>query len=202
MSTVPGTALADPGWVRGQIALTRRRHGPVKPPVLGTIWWYSASSVLVAPAIEGLVRAGHPADPALDALAVSLLEDGTLLGAASSRPLRGELGPALAAAIHPVIAAVESVTGARAAALRAVATDSIANRLLWTGQPERAREIAAPLVASLGGLPLPRFTEVGGTVVVRRASCCLLYQAGQPKCLSCPRQVPAERLRRLREALG
>ena len=197
MST-PATRITDRDWLRAQIGLAARRYGSARPEVLGTIWWYSASSVLVAPTLETLAKVEPPLDPALDALSLDLLPDGTLVAAHSARRLTGDVGAAFAAMIGPVVEALEDVTGAREPALRAIATDSIANRLLWNGAPG----LAGPLAAAIG-LPKPRYTDVSGTTVVRRASCCLIYLATrQDKCLSCPRQTPAERDRRLRSALG
>ena len=203
--TAPATLLADAEWVRARIGGAAKLYGCARPEVLGTIWWYSLSSVLVAPAVEGLI-AGAPADPSLDALEIDLLADGRFLGARSTRPLAGglpELGAAFAAALGTAIATIAAVTGARERALGAIATDSIGNRLLWTSDPERAITLAEPLVAAIGlGLPKPRFVRVGRTPAVRRASCCLIYEVGNPKCVSCPRQTPAERDARLRAALG
>lgn len=203
--TVPATLLADPAWVRARIGGAAKLYGCARPEVLGTIWWYSLSSVLVAPALDGLI-AGAPADPSLDAVEIDLVADGRFLGARSTRPLSGglpELGTALGAALGTAITTIAAVTGARARALGAIATDSIGNRLLWTRDPERAMALAEPLVAAIGlDLPKPRFVRVGRTLAVRRASCCLIYEVGNPKCVSCPRQPPAERDARLREALG
>ncbi|MEV4144141.1 (2Fe-2S)-binding protein [Amycolatopsis sp. NPDC049691] len=203
--TAPATLLADAEWVRARIGGAAKLYGCAPPEVLGTIWWYSLSSVLVAPALDGLV-AGAPADPSLDAVEIDLLADGRFLGARSTRPLAGglpELGAAFGAALGTAIATIAGVTGARTRALGAIATDSIGNRLLWTSDPERAMALAEPLVAAIGlGLPKPRFVRVGRTPAVRRASCCLIYEVGNPKCVSCPRQTPAERDARLRAALG
>jgi hypothetical protein len=203
--TAPATLLADPDWVRARIGGAARLYGCARPAVLGTIWWYSLSSVLVEPSVSTLVT-GAPLDPSLDAVTLEMVADGRFLGARSSRPLRGglpELGAAFKTALAVPIATISEVSGAPARALGAIATDSIANRLLWTGDPERAMSLAEPLVAAIGlGLPRPRFIRVGRTPVVRRASCCLIYEVGNPKCLSCPRQTPAERDKRLREALG
>lgn len=200
MTTVPAASIADHDWLREQVRLSARRYGDAPSKVLGTIWWYSASSVLVAPTLETLARAEEPLDPALAALSLDLLEDGAVVGARSSRPLRGDLGEAFAGMIETAVSAVSAVSGAHDLPLRAIATDSIANRLLWNGAPA----LAEPLVRAIGArLPSPRYGEVGGTPYVRRVSCCLLYQAaGQGKCLSCPRQEPAERERRLRSAFG
>jgi hypothetical protein len=203
--TAPATLLADPEWVRARIGGAAKLYGCARPEVLGTIWWYSLSSVLVAPALEGLV-AGTLVDPALAAIELDLVADGRFLGARSTRPLSGglpELGTAFAGALGIAITTIAGVTGARERALGAIATDSIGNRLLWTPDPERAMTLAEPLVAAIGlGLPKPRFVRVGRAPAVRRASCCLIYEAGNPKCVSCPRQTPSEREARLRAALG
>jgi hypothetical protein len=253
--TAPATRLADAEWVRARIGGAAKLYGCARPEVLGTIWWYSLSSVLVAPAVEGLVAAtagglatarntagqaaeqtptdraatqattgsaspaaGPPAtpaawpanlllaDPSLDAMELDLVADGRFLGARSTRLLSGglpELGAALAGTLETAITTIAAVSGARERALGAIATDSIGNRLLWTPDPERAMALAEPLVAAIGlGLPKPRFVRVGRTPAVRRASCCLIYEVGNPKCVSCPRQTPAEREARLRAALG
>jgi len=203
--TAPATRLADAEWVRARIGGAAKLYGCARPEVLGTIWWYSLSSVLVAPAVEGLV-AGRPVDPSLDAVELDLVADGRFLGARSTRPLDGglpELGAAFTGALGTAISTIAAVSGARERALGAIATDSIGNRLLWTPDPERAMALAEPLVAAIGlGLPKPRFVRVGRTPAVRRASCCLIYEVGNPKCVSCPRQTPEEREARLRAALG
>lgn len=242
--TAPASLLADAEWVRARVGGAAKLYGCARPEVLGTIWWYSLSSVLVAPAVESLAAwwpgdaeavdrnpttegganpasafadrpgrlapdaARHPplADPSLEAMELDLVADGRFLGARSTRPLSGglpALGAALAGALGTAIATISAVTGARERALGAIATDSIGNRLLWTPDPERAMALAEPLVAAIGlDLPKPRFVRVGRTPAVRRASCCLIYEVGNPKCVSCPRQTPAEREARLRAALG
>ncbi|KDN21161.1 (2Fe-2S)-binding protein [Amycolatopsis rifamycinica] len=203
--TVSATRLADEDWVRARIGGAAKLYGCARPEVLGTIWWYSLSSVLVAPAVEGLV-AGGPVDPSLDAVELDLVADGRFLGARSTRALDGGLpavGAALTGALGTAITTIAAVSGARERALGAIATDSIGNRLLWTPDPERAMTLAEPLIAAIGlDLPKPRFVRVGRTPAVRRASCCLIYEVGNPKCVSCPRQTPEEREARLRAALG
>jgi hypothetical protein len=204
---VPATRLTDLAWVRSRIGGASKLYGCARPEVLGTIWWYSLSSVLVAPALESLVATGIARDPALEAISLDLAGDGRFAGATSSRVLDGELGPALGKALEPVIATVAEAVGARTRALGAIAADSISNRLLWAGSAAgavgSALSLAAPILASTGlGLPKPRFLDVNGTAVVRRSSCCLIYEANSGKCTSCPRQTPAERDRRLRGALG
>jgi len=202
----PATLLADAAWVSARIGGAAKLYGCSRPEVLGTIWWYSLSSVLVAPSVESLVRDDAPLDPSLDAVTIDLVPDGRFTGARSSRVLDGGLaglGEAFAATLGTAIGTISGVTGANPRALGAIATDSIGNRLLWTGDTERAIALAAPLVAAIGlGMPEPRFSRIGRNTVVRRASCCLIYEAGNPKCTSCPRQTPEERDRRLRSALG
>lgn len=197
--------------MRERLDLARALYGPAPSRVLGTVWWYSASSVLVAPPIEALVGAGHARDPALDAVTLRIQADGRLLGATSSRAFHGdvvELGGALRAALAPAIASVSSASGAAERALWAIAADSIANRLLWAGQASgdvpAAIALAAPLADGIGTvLPRPRYVRVGPHVVVRRVSCCLIDRAtGQEKCTSCPAQHPDVRERRVRAALG
>ncbi len=202
---VSATLLADATWVRARIGGAAKLYGCARPEVLGTIWWYSLSSVLVAPSVNSLLD-GPLVDPALDALTIDMVEDGRFLGVQSSRVLEGgldELGAAFAKTLGTAITTIADVTGANARALGAIATDSIGNRLLWTSDPERAMTLAERLVAAIGlGMPKPRFVRVGRTPAVKRASCCLIYEVGNPKCTSCPRQTPSEREARLRAALG
>jgi ferric iron reductase protein FhuF len=196
--------------VQGQIGASAKVYGRARPEVLGTIWWYSLSSVLVGPALESLVHTRAALDPSLEAITLELLTDGRFAGARSSRVFGGdlaELGAAMAGTLVPAIATIATVSGARVPALRSIATDSIGNRLLWAGSSVgdtgRAMALAGPLIGAIGlGLPKPRFLQVGSTSVVRRASCCLIYKANSVKCTSCPRQTPEQRLRRLRAALG
>ncbi|WP_157577222.1 (2Fe-2S)-binding protein, partial [Saccharomonospora iraqiensis] len=216
--TLPATVLADPTWLAEDLVRAERLYGRAGDRVLGTIRWYSASSVLVAPALEPWAHTGVARDPALDAVTLDMHPNGRFLDARSDATLgsdTADLGAALARALDPVVAALAGVSGAPARALWAVAVDSVANRLLWAGSavgtPDQARERAGDLVrevsAALGRssassvttVPRPRFETVGGRVVVRRSSCCLIYRApgvagggtDAAKCVSCPRQTPA-----------
>ncbi|MPZ80510.1 MAG: Fe-S oxidoreductase [Actinophytocola sp.] len=177
---------------------------------VGVLWWYSASSVLLGPPVSSLVssrvspavRGGSVADPALASMTLFLHPDGRVLDARSSGVVPASmLGKGLAAALSSAVAAVAAASGAPEPALWAIATDSLANQVLWAGGTP---PVAVSLAASVGGaLPVPRYVSVGGRHAVRRASCCLIYQApGEQKCVSCPRQHPDDRYRRLRAALG
>ncbi|ASR34747.1 Fe-S oxidoreductase [Prauserella marina] len=215
MSTeVPATVLADETWLRADLGRAANLYGRAEPKVLGTIRWYSASSVLVAPALEPFLHSGIVLDPSLESVLLTMHPDGRYLDARATRTLGDSglsaLGTALGEALEPAVTAAASVCGATPRSLWAIALDSVANRLLWAGSAlgstESAMELAAPLAEAIGhGVPLPRFTMAGGNAdrpVVRRASCCLIYHAGSEKCTSCPRQTPAERQRRLRALLG
>lgn len=208
--TVPATAITDAEWMRERLVLARRLYGPAPERVLGTVWWYSTSAVLLAPTAESLL-AGRPLDPALDALTLRILPDGRLLEARSSRAFDGgltALGRTLRGSLDDAVTGVAAASGAGTAALWAIATDSLAGRLLpagqATGEAGRAIELAGRLADAVGApLPRPRFEAVGPHTVVRRASCCLIDRtaAGQT-CASCPNQHPEQRHRRIRELLG
>ncbi|WP_326569326.1 Fe-S oxidoreductase [Amycolatopsis rhabdoformis] len=198
-AVTPAALLGDASWVRERIGEAASVYGRAPVEVLGTIWWYSLSSVLVAPSLESLAAGGPVLDPALAAVSLELAGDGRFLGSRSARILDGPLGPALGASLRTAIKTIAAVSGARPLALGAIATDSIANRLLWASAPQ----LAAEVVASTGlGLPAPRYVTVGRAQAVKRAPCCLIYEAGNPKCVSCPRQTPEERDVRLRAAFG
>lgn len=208
---VPATAVTDPQWMATRLDLARRLYGPAPGRVLGTIWWYSASSVLVAPPLESLVRSGKPLDPGLEAIRLHIVPDGRFVGSSSSRDFPGDpsqLGEAFRQALEPAIESVAAASGARRRALWGIAADSIANRLLWAGQAADdvpgSIKLAESLSDGIGAvMPRPRFEQVGPHQVVRRVSCCLIDKAtGQQKCTSCPNQHPDERRARIRAALG
>ena len=112
-------------------------------------------------------------------------------------PEFGEVPGALRATLTTVIERVAAVSGVRAPALWAVVTDVVAS---WAVDA-RAPSLGQRLAAELGpALPAPRFVDVAGATFVRRASCCLVYEApGCEKCVSCPKRPPAERESLLRD---
>jgi len=206
VTELPATVLADPEWLRADLDTARAMYGPIDERVLGTVRWYMASSVLLGPAAESAV-ADRFTDPALDAVTLRLHPDGRYIDAVADRAFPGDLdgfGAALGDALAAVVSAVSSACGAGEPALWAIATDSLANRLLWAGQAagdvDGAIDLAARLAETIGHrLPAPRYVQVGRNRLVRRASCCLLYRIpGEPKCVSCPRQTPEQRAERLR----
>lgn len=210
MIETPATALLDDGWMRERLELARRLYGTAPDRVLGTVWWYSTSAVLLGQPMRTLL-ADTPVDPALQALTLRILPDGRLLDAYSARAFDGDLaafGQRLRAALTAAVDAVSAACGAGSPALWAIATDSVANQLLLAGQAageqERAVRLAGEVATAVGPrLPRPRFAQVGPHLVVRRASCCLIDRIpGGGTCASCPNQHPEVRERRIRELLG
>jgi hypothetical protein len=197
--TVPAQALTDPRWLAAQVGLAARRFG-VNARTAGVLWWYSASSVLLGPSASTYVRGGRVASPELGSMTLSVHPDGRVLDASASGTVsRVDAPDRVADLVATCVAAVAPASGASPRALWAIASDSLANRVLWAG----GGEAAAAALAVDGRFPRPRFVVVGGHDVVRRSSCCLVYESpGQQKCVSCPRQSPDDRLRRLREVFG
>jgi ferric iron reductase protein FhuF len=172
--------------------------------VTATVWWYSASIVLLTPALAGLVTgvalSGRLADTSLafrvDGLPVAAVS--TAIGDDVAAELRETLGA--------VVAAVAAAGQLRERPLWAIATDSIANQLLALGRAlgdvPAATGHAAPLAAAIGApLPMPRYVDVAGARFTQRASCCLMVELpGGALCTSCPRRPPAQRLALLEQA--
>lgn len=194
---VPGARFADPAWTAQVLDARTPRRGAVDRGTVATVWWYSASTVLVTPALAGLV-AGVPLSARLADLTVALLPGPTPIAAVAAA---GAVEPAadLRSSLAAVVAAVAEAGGVRERPLWAVATDALANALLTlgraTGRVPEVTALARPLAAAVGApLPLPRYEDVGRGRFTRRASCCRLYRmpAGS-LCTSCPRRPPAER---------
>jgi ferric iron reductase protein FhuF len=196
-SVVPATLLADVRWTADTLAACAPRQRTDDRRVLATVWWYSVSTVLLTPSLAGLVT-GVPLSARLPDTAVSMLAGGLPVAAVSSAPA-GDVAAELRESLGAVVAAVAEAGRMRERPLWAIATDSIANRLLALGRAlgdvPRATALAAPLAAAVGApLPVPRYVDVGGARFTRRASCCLLYRVPhEPMCTSCPRRPPAER---------
>lgn len=200
LQPVSAEAVTDPAWLADALSATTSRFRLTGAGTAGVLWWYSASSVLLGPVAESYVRGGRVADPALASMTLFLHPDGRVLDARSSSTVDHAEAPArTAAVVATCVDAVAKASAASTRALWAIATDSLANRVLWAGG-SAAHAVA---LAADERFPVPRYMTVGGQRAVRRASCCLVYEApGQQKCVSCPRQKPDDRLRRLRQALG
>jgi ferric iron reductase protein FhuF len=194
---VPATLLADASWTAQVLEARAPRGRAVDRRVLATVWWYSASSVLVTPPLAGLV-AGIPLSARLEDLTVALLPGAVPIAAVAGA---GAADPAedLRASLAAVVAAVAEAGGMRERPLWAIATDSLANRMLdlgrVAGDPVAATARARALAEAIGDpLPVPRYEDVGGARFTRRASCCLLHELPSGSmCTSCPRRPPEER---------
>ena len=199
--TFSGERLADHDWLAERIADTGNRWGCDDPRVNGTLWWYSASSTMVAAPVTMLCVEGIAPDPQLHQLECSLQDNGYLGAVRSRRILHDTAAWAEASVVSygSVIDALAAVSGAAPRALWAVATDSVANRALSAGHALGKVDEACALAAALTVPPMltPRFVDIeteSRTVrFVRRGSCCLIYRAGSDKCTSCPRRKPADR---------
>ena len=198
--TLPATYLAQPDSVTRLIAARAR----TVDRVTATVWWYSASLVLLMPTLAGLVT-GVPLSGRLADTSLAFRSDGlpvAAVSAAGTGDVAGELRESLGA----VIAAVAAAGQLRERPLWAIATDSIANQLLALGRAlgdvPAATSHAGPLAAAVGPLlPMPRYVDVAGACFTQRASCCLVVELpGGSLCTSCPRRAPAERLALLEQA--
>ncbi|WP_233491098.1 (2Fe-2S)-binding protein [Blastococcus sp. TBT05-19] len=204
---VPAVRLADPAWTAEVLALRSRVLRTTDRRVLATVWWYSVSSVLLMPPLAGVV-AGIPLSARLADLSVSLLPGLQPIAALAAGPGSGDLPGDLRASIGAVTAAVAEAGSMGERSLWAIATDSLADRLLLLGQAtgdvERVTALAAPLAAAVGpSLPVPRYLDVAGRRFVRRASCCLVDRVPHGStCISCPRRHPDERRVLLEDAAG
>ena len=202
--SVPVVALADPRVTGGLVAERARALRTAEPRVAATVWWYSASAVLLAPPLAGLVTgvplSARPADLTLS------VGPGGLPVAATSGAVSADLGTELHDLLTSVVGAVAAVGGLRERPLWAIATDSLATGLLtlgrMVGNVPAVTGLATRLAAAVGPrLPVPRYVDVAGARFVRRASCCLMYLLpGGPLCTSCPRRPPAERAALLERA--
>jgi ferric iron reductase protein FhuF len=197
-AVVPGVVLADPVWTAQVLTARAVRQRTEDRRVLATVWWYSVSSVLLTPVLAGLVTgvrlSARLADTTLHELA------GHVPVAATARAGSGpDVGVELRTTIAAVVAAVAEAGRMRERPLWAIATDSLANRLLAVGRAvgdvPAATALAAPLAAAVGApLPAPRYLDVAGVRFTRRASCCLLYRVPhEVLCTSCPRRDPRQR---------
>lgn len=174
--------------MKAAIAALRRGVAAPDDRVAGVLYWYALSGALTRLAVAGRDAASAP-----------------VRSGPGGWPEPGEAAPSddpdasLARAFRALIPEIAAASGATERSLWAIATDSIASAALGAPVPSVAADGA--LAACGPQAPPARFEEVPGRgVVVRRGSCCLLYQCpGCAKCLSCPRQTPEERLERLRQ---
>lgn len=197
---IPAVELTDPDRVARLIGL----RASAGDRVAATVWWYSVSTVLLTPALAGMVTgvplSGRPADTSL-----AFRADGLPVAAVSSAPT-DDVAADVRETLVAVVPAVAAAGRMRERPLWAIATDSIANQLLalgWAlGQVTAATAHAEPLAAAIGSpLPMPRYVDVAGVRFTRRVSCCRMIDLpGGALCTSCPRRLPAERSALLEQA--
>lgn len=210
--------VQDVDWLDEQIRLQEWRWPTVDRRELATLWWYSISHVFLTPTLASLFVTGQALSPIPRHVELNWLPGGRIFTARSTAVLQGADGPAVAAnalreSLEVAIPAIARAGGMRSRPLWAIATDSLANRLLWLGRArgevERASALATSLVELIGApMPAPRFIDVartdpeaGTARFVRRCSCCLVYrEPGASKCVSCPRLTPDSRAAQLRSA--
>ena len=213
---VPAVMIRDRAWMKEQIRLGGEIWGVEDASLVASLWWYSASQVLVTPSMAALVVAGGVLSPKLEDVTLHHLSNSLLNGAASSYLLATDQPiPALAGLLRPMLAEVIDIvvdlSGRSPQSMWALATDSLANRALFfgnaVGRVAEATVLATDLAVAMGEpLPAPRFVDVSpvqgsapGRRLVLRQSCCLLYRVpGLKLCSSCPRRHPDER----RQILG
>jgi ferric iron reductase protein FhuF len=228
VTEIIATRITDPAWLAEQVRLCGATWNVDDQHVLATLWWYSASTTLVTPALASLVATGTALSPRLEDTVLHYTPSSrTLSSRTPSSRLTGshstailgpdldQLGAALETTLTTVITALGAFTGGRRRPLWAIATDAIANRLLWAGQAlgrvREATDLAAPVIAAAGlQLLPPRYVDVESSSLsspaeatgrtpsvrrfVRRSSCCLIYRIpGEGLCTSCPGRDPAER---------
>lgn len=197
LPAVPATMLAEAARVRVLLEARGPRPGSGDLRVLATTWWYSASAVLLAPPLAGLVT-GCPLSARLEDLTVSVRPDGLPAAAVAAAP-GGDPGEELRTSLGALVGAVAAAGRMRERPLWGIATDSLATVLLTLGRAlgdvpgTTAR--ATPLAEAIGApLPVARYVDVAGARFVHRVSCCLVDRLpGGSLCTSCPRRPPAER---------
>jgi len=203
--------VGDAEWLDTQIGLQTQRWPTVDRRVLATLWWYSVSQVMLTPTLASMFVTGQALSPLPVDVGLHCLPDGRILTAESTAVLHGGNPVALVATavrdtLEIAIPAIARAGANRQPPLWALATDSLANRLLWVGRAcadvERATALAATLVNLIGApMPAPRYVDIGRRPprtgqarFVRRGSCCLIYlEPSEAKCASCPRLTPATR---------
>jgi ferric iron reductase protein FhuF len=221
--TLSGALLTDEAWLSERVEQLARQFRCSQQRTNATLWWYSASAVLLTPAIRELVTTGAAVSLAPASLRFTIGFNGYLERVIPGRTLpddvpanRGSgggdgesaLGRHLDDALGQVIAPLARAGQATERSLWAIAADSLATVVLAAAGALPGGQSAAPPIAEAIAAasrrirPRPRFVEVDPgagnlRLYVRRGSCCLLIRVPEGKCIACPNQVPAERYERL-----
>ncbi|MGW5754333.1 (2Fe-2S)-binding protein [Nocardia rhamnosiphila] len=204
VTPVSGRMLTDESWLAARIADLGASWRTDSMRVSATLWWCMTASALVEQVVRALAQRRPIPAPTLDRLLLTLRADGTVerveidaagwhvAGADSGiETTEADIAGALRETLTMVIDRLTAVSGVRGPALWAVVTDVVGSWAVDAGQPPIGRRLAEAVGTAL---PEPRFVEVAGRTFVRRASCCLVYEApGCEKCVSCPKRRPHER---------
>ncbi|MFC4602775.1 hypothetical protein [Rhodococcus kronopolitis] len=198
---VSGATIVDPSWLAARVAQTARVWRCEDSRVSATLWWYSASSALLAVPTAMLLSIGTAPDPSPERMTFTLRPDGSFATTRSTTVLPGpaEFAVALRATFEAMIGPLAEIGGVGERSLWAIAADGLGNRALDAGSAlagPAAGSAMAVRLAELVGEPMltPRFVDVragvqlpadptadpaaGARRFVRRSSCCLLYLTG------------------------
>ncbi len=206
IALLPGSLLLDEEWLSGQVRDTGTFYGCTEPRLNATLWWYSASAVLLGPAVHELALLGSGTSLRAEEIRLAPRRAGLerIVPGPSLAPGGRVFGAHLDQAVAPMVDVLARVGGVSHQSLWAIAADSLATRLLASVRVGTPDDLAEDIAAGSELLkPAPRFVRVQGRpaaaprTYVHRVSCCLLYRVPMGKCLSCPRQTPAERTERL-----
>ncbi|MFI6311772.1 (2Fe-2S)-binding protein [Nocardia fusca] len=204
VTSVRGRMLTDESWLAARLADLGASWRTDSMRVSATLWWCMTASALVEQVVRALAQRRPIPAPTLDRLTLTLRADGTVERVGIDEPgwhaagvesgieaTEADIAVALRETLTTVIDRLAAVSGVRAPALWAVVTDVVGSWAVDAGQPPIGRRLAEAIGTAL---PEPRFIEVAGRTFVRRASCCLVYEApGCEKCVSCPKRRPDER---------
>lgn len=166
---LPGTQLTDPAWLSARVERLARQGGGGDARVAGTLWWYSASLVLLGPPVHALVVEGAGLSLSPAAVRFTLRPSDYLESALPGPPLAPgpeAFGAHLDDALGAVITPLAEVSGATGQSLWAMAADSLATRVLASTSVTPAGPGAAPALAhavassSRHLRPVPSYVEV------------------------------------------
>jgi ferric iron reductase protein FhuF len=215
---LPGELLTNQDWLSERLGQLAAQSGCADRRTNATLWWYSASAVLLTPAVHALVLENELVSLTPSSLRFTLRWNGyperVVAGPELGDGDPHALGRHLDDAFGPVITALARISDATERSLWAIAVDSLATRVLVdvpvTVRPAQVAvavtDLAGDIAAASQHLrPLPRFVQIDGDPAgrqpprsyVRRGSCCLLYRVPEGKCIACPAQAPDVRLERL-----
>ena len=212
--TLPGALLSDQAWLSERVDQIGRQLRCAERRTNATLWWYSASVVLLGPAVHALVTSGAGLELTPSTIRFALRFNGYLERVIPGPVLAAgpaALGRHLDAALAQVIEPLARTGRVSERSLWAVAADSLGTRVLaetsvTPGGTDGAPQLAAAVAEAAPRLrPLPRYQDVQGRPdrparrYVRRGSCCLLFRVPDGLCISCPKQTPADRLQRLQQ---